>query len=217
MMKAIDPFAGPVAVWSGLFRVLSLLILLMSLGACKTGARLEPIAPDGKILAFGDSLTFGTGVLPEQSYPAILQNQIKREVINAGVPGEITAEGLRRLPIWLKENEPRLLILTHGANDMLRALSEEKLADNLRAMIRLAQEQGVEVMLVAVPRFGLNLSPPPYYEAIAKEFNIPIERHALADIERVNGLKVDAVHLNAEGNRLLAQAIAKRLKKAGAL
>lgn len=189
----------------------------LALVACKTTLRQNPIPSDGRILAFGDSLTYGTGVLPEQGYPAVLQSLVNREVINGGVPGEISADGLRRLAIWLQEYEPKYLILCHGANDLLRALSEEKAAENVRAMVKLARDQGIDVLLVAVPKFGLRRSPPGFYEEIAREFNIPLERNALDDIERNPTLKSDAVHPNAAGYRLLAQAIVKRLRETGAL
>ncbi|RQW76878.1 MAG: arylesterase [Methylococcus sp.] len=142
---------------------------------------------------------------------------IDREVVNGGVPGEISAEGLKRLAIWMKEYEPKLVIICHGANDMLRALSEEKAAENVRAMVKLARDQGVDVLLVAVPKFGLMRTPPEFYEEIARKFDVPIERHVLEDIEGNDALKSDAVHPNAEGYRLMAQAIARRLQKSGAL
>ena len=189
----------------------------LALVACKTTLRQNPIPSDGRILAFGDSLTYGTGALPEHSYPVVLQAMIEREVVNGGVPGEISADGLKRLAIWLKEYEPKLVIICHGANDSLRALSEEKAADNISAMVKLARDQGIDVLLVAVPKFGLMRTPPEFYEDIARKFNVPIERHVLEDIEGNDALKSDAVHPNAEGYRLMAQAIARRLQKSGAL
>lgn len=201
----------------GLRHVLLIILVGLVLVACKSDAKLNPLPADGKILAFGDSLTYGTGALPEHSYPVVLQSLIDREVVNGGVPGEISAEGLKRLAIWLKEYEPKLVIICHGANDLLRALSEEKAAENVRAMVKLARDQGVDVLLVAVPKFGLMRTPPEFYEEIAHKFDVPIERHVLKDIEGNEALKSDAVHPNAEGYRLMAQAIAKRLQKSGAL
>lgn len=198
-------------------RLVVLLVLGVMLSGCKPEARQAPLPTDAKVLAFGDSLTFGTGVLPEEGYPAVLQTLINREVINAGVPGETTAEGLKRLPIWLNEYEPRLLVLCHGANDLLRSLGEEKAADNIRAMVRMARDRGIDVLLIAVPKFGLMRSPPTFYEDIATEFDIPIERNILDDIVRKRTLRSDTVHPNAEGYRLLAQAVARRLQKSGAL
>ncbi|MBN4078476.1 hypothetical protein JYT96_00550 [Gammaproteobacteria bacterium AH-315-C21] len=76
----------------------------------------EPTQPNtldtnNTVLAFGDSLTFGSGTHPEKSYPAKLVQRINRKVINAGAPGEISADGLTRLPPLLNEHKPALLIV----------------------------------------------------------------------------------------------------------
>ena len=198
--------------------LIAVVTMTLLLGGCGGSTpKVAKLAATDVVLAFGDSLTYGTGSLPEHSYPVVLQAMIEREVVNGGVPGEISADGLKRLAIWLKEYEPKLVIICHGANDSLRALSEEKAADNISAMVKLARDQGIDVLLVAVPKFGLMRTPPEFYEDIARKFNVPIERHVLEDIEGNDALKSDAVHPNAEGYRLMAQAIARRLQKSGAL
>jgi acyl-CoA thioesterase-1 len=201
----------------GWLKCAGMLVLLLWLAACGSRAKLPPLATDAKVLAFGDSLTFGTGARPEQSYPAILQGLIGREVVNAGVPGEISAEGLERLPALLDEYQPTLLILCHGGNDFLRNLGEQRAADNVRAMVKLARDRGIGVVLIAVPAFGLTLSPPEFYERIAEEFSIPFETGTLSQIIRSSSLKSDAVHPNGAGYRVLAEAVAERLKAAGAI
>ena len=204
-----------IGVW--LTRFLGGLLVCLTLVACKSDATQSPLAPEAKVLAFGDSLTYGAGVLPEETYPAQLQAMIQRQVVNGGLSGELSGDGLRRLPIWLDEYEPKLLILCHGANDLLRSLSEEKAAENVRAMVKMARDRKIDVVLIAVPKFGLMRAPPTFYEDIAKEFDIPIERHVLNDIVENNALRSDAVHPNAQGYRMIAQAIVKRLQKSGAL
>lgn len=208
---------GNRAPWRMWLLMTALWLGLLLAGCEDPVPRLPPLPAAAKVLAFGDSLTFGTGVLPEQSYPVVLQRLIGREVVNGGVPGETSAEGLRRLPIWLDEAEPGLLVLCHGANDLLRSLSEEKAAENLRAMVRMARERGIEVILIAVPKFGLMRSPPKFYEEIAAEFDIPIEKGILDEIVRNRALKTDSVHPNAEGYRLIAQSVFTLLQSAGAL
>jgi acyl-CoA thioesterase-1 len=192
-------------------------LLGVFLVACGSGQRLAPLPPEARILAFGDSLTYGTGAGPEQSYPAVLQALIGREIVNAGVPGEITAEGLERLPELLDEHQPQLLILCHGGNDFLRSLGEQQAAANIRAMIRLARERNIAVMLVAVPKFGVLFSPPEFYAGIAEELGVPVESGTLSRIIRDPALKSDAVHPNAAGYRRLAEAVAEELKAAGAI
>lgn len=198
-------------------RLLAVLTLGLIMSACKTEPKLAPLPPEARVLAFGDSLTYGAGVLPEEAYPAQLQALIQRQVVNGGVSGELSGDGLRRLPIWLDEYEPKMLILCHGANDLLRSLSEKKAAENVRAMVKMARDRGIDVVLIAVPKFGLMRAPPTFYEDIAREFDIPIERYVLNDIVRNSALRSDSVHPNAEGYRLIAQALVKRLQVSGAL
>jgi acyl-CoA thioesterase-1 len=193
------------------------LLLLCALAACGGRTpRLTPLAPDSAILAYGDSLTFGTGAAQEASYPAVLEKLVGRKVWSAGVPGELSAAGLARLPSALEHYQPKLLILCHGGNDLLRRLSEEQAAENLRAMIRLAKQSGIDVVLIGVPKPGLLPSPPDYYAGIAKEFKLPYEDAALKSILRDNELKSDLAHPNAKGYARLAEAVAALLKKSGA-
>jgi lysophospholipase L1-like esterase len=194
-------------------------VFLMALVAACGGStpRLSRLSADAVVLAFGDSLTFGTGARPETSYPAVLEKLIARKVWSAGVPGEVSAAGLARLPAALDYYHPSLLILCHGGNDFLRKLGDAQAAKNLRAMIRLARQKGIDVMLIAVPKPGLFPSPPDFYAEIAKEFGLPYEDAALQTILRDNELKSDIAHPNAKGYAMLAEAIAALLKKSGAL
>lgn len=202
------PFAG----W-----ILLALFGILLMGCEGSTSKQKALAPNAKILAFGDSLTFGKGVLPEESYPARLQAAIHRDVINGGLPGEVSVEGLKRLPIWLDEYEPNLLILCHGANDLLRSLNEDKIRDNLRGMVKLAKDRGVDVILIAVPKFGGMRSAPGFYADVAREFNIPLENRSLEEILRHAKYHKDTVHPNPEGYQLIADALVKLMQASGAL
>ena len=179
--------------------------------------KLPKLEANAVVLAFGDSLTFGTGATPSEAYPAALERLIERKVIAAGVPGEVSAEGLERLPNLLAESKPALLILCHGGNDFLRKTGEDTAAANVRAMARLAQQKGIAVMLVATPKPGFGVSKVKFYEEIGKELAIPVETEVLADVLTTGSLKSDLIHPNAEGYRRIAEAVAKVLKKSGAL
>ena len=197
---------------------LALLVALVLLAAC--GAKtptLPKLGTDAVVLAFGDSITFGTGAGENQSYPAVLEGLIGRKVYSAGVPGEVSAAGLARLPSAIDYYKPQLLILCSGGNDFLRKLGRQQTAENLRAMVRTARDKGVAVMLIAVPEPGLMPSPPDFYKDIAKEFGIPYEDAALAKILRDNELKSDLIRPNAQGYARLAEAVAGVLKRSGAL
>jgi lysophospholipase L1-like esterase len=197
--------------------VLGCLFPALLITACHIGApRLRELPPDAVILAFGDSLTYGTGALPDQSFPAVLQKTISRTVINAGVPGETTAEGRARLPHLLDKYQPALVLLCLGANDMLRGLDEAAAAENLKEMIRMAEKGGAQVVLIGVPKPTLLMSTPEFYRQIAEEFSLPYLDNTMRDILKENSLKSDFIHPNAKGYQKLAEGISVFLKKRGA-
>ena len=184
------------------------------------GERTPPLPrldADAVVLAFGDSLTYGTGASVPESYPAILERLIGRKVVAAGVPGEVSATGLERLPEALEQTQPKLLILCHGGNDFLRKLPETQAAANVRAMVKLARDKGVEVVLVGVPKLGLTGSPAGFYAEIAQEFRIPYDGDVLKTVLTDNALKSDWVHPNAKGYARIAASLAELLKRAKAI
>lgn len=178
--------------------------------------KLHPLPANAVILAFGDSLTFGTGAAPGKSYPAVLEKLISRKVVNAGIPGETTARGLARLPVLLDKHRPALLIICHGANDLIQGMGERQAADNIREMIRLAGKHEAQVLLVGVPYPGRFDTQPPFYATISGEFSIPFARDALSKVLIDPSLKSDFIHPNADGYRMIAEAIAAALRKNGA-
>ncbi|HRE13908.1 MAG TPA: GDSL-type esterase/lipase family protein [Usitatibacteraceae bacterium] len=197
---------------------LALAALAVALAACGPSVpRIPKLAPEATILAFGDSLTFGTGTTPDKAYPAVLGRLAQRKVVAAGVPGEISEEGLARLPAVLDEVKPALLVLCHGGNDFLRKLGEAGAEANVRAMVRLAQSKGIAVAIVATPKPGFGASRVAFYEAIGKDLAVPVEADVLADVLSSGSLKSDLVHPNAEGYEKIAKAVAKLLERAGAL
>jgi len=185
--------------------------------SCSETGRLHALTPNATILAFGDSLTHGIGTRRDNAYPAVLAQRINHEVINAGVPGEISARGLLRLPALITKYQPELIIICHGGNDILRKLDLNKTRDNIQKMIDLAHANNSQVLLIGVPEFGLFLSPSPIYQALADENKIPVANDILADILRDNRLKSDHVHPNASGYQRLAEHLADFLEKNGAL
>jgi lysophospholipase L1-like esterase len=194
-------------------------MVLLLLAACESGPpKLAKLPADGVVLAFGNSLTFGTGARAEASYPAVLQELIGRRVVRAGVPGEVTAQGLARLPGVLDAENPNLLILIHGGNDLLRRKSPQRIAANLRAMVNLASERSVAVVLIGVPNLGLILGRSAgFYQELAEELGLHYDGAALPEILKQPALKSDAIHPNAQGYRKLAESVAELLRKSGAI
>jgi len=141
---------------------------------------------------------------------------IGRKVINAGISGEVSATGLKRLPKLLAKHQPALVILCHGGNDILRRYSKETLKSNLRKMIALSRANGAQVLLVGVPGFGLlGLSTVPLYEELAEEENVLYEGSVLEMIENEPNLKSDRIHPNAMGYKVMAEAFKELLHENG--
>ena len=191
--------------------------LCLILSACSDRPALQPLSGDAVILAFGDSLTYGTGAGRDYSYPAILEQNIGRTVINAGVPGEVSKKGIQRLPGLLDRHQPDLVIICHGGNDILRKLDLAKARQNIQAMIDLSRDSGAQVMLIGVPEFGLFLDDVEIYGELAKQNQLVIAEDILGDILGKNSLKSDHVHPNVQGYRLLADTITELLRSSGAI
>jgi lysophospholipase L1-like esterase len=179
--------------------------------------RLAPVGPGEVIVAFGDSLTYGTGANEDESYPSVLAQLIGRKVVRAGVPGEMTGGGLARLESVIDAHRPALVIVCLGGNDMLRKLNDAEIVRNLRAIIKSLKERGIAVVLVGVPRPALITSAPAFYAELAQEFDIPFEGKVVTDVLYRAEFKADPIHPNAKGYRRMAEAIAELLKKAGAV
>ena len=200
---------------------LSILCFVLLFAACSTSdpePRLSPLTQNGIILAFGDSLTVGTGAKSEtESYPAVLQQLTGRSVVNAGIPGEISAAGLKRLPNVLAEVKPALVILCHGGNDILRRLDKRQLANNLEQMVQLIKASGADVVLVGVPTFGFGLVIPDLYPQLAEKYQLANDMEILAELVSQPSLKSDQIHPNSKGYDLFGQQIHVLLTKAGAI
>jgi len=192
-------------------------IIVLSIIAKNTILSPKPSAvplSDQTILAFGDSLTYGYGASREESYPQRLQYLLGREVINAGIPGELSSEGVKRLPELFEKYNPSLLILCHGGNDILQKKEMNLLRANLEKMILLAKSKNIEVILIAVPEFGiLNLTPPPLYRELSDKYSIPIEEDILPELLHDNRYKSDLIHPNAAGYEKMAKAVEKVIRE----
>jgi len=192
--------------------------LLLVLGGCGSERpSLSPLHRDAIILAFGDSLTKGTGANRDQSYPAVLERLSGHVVANAGIAGELSVDGLHRLSRVLDDTRPRLMILCHGGNDMLRKKSHTIAAENIRSMIDLARARDIEVLLIGVPKPSLLLGTASFYAKIARAAKVPAEVDIVAEILSTPGLKSDPIHPNAKGYQRMAEAIFTILEDTGAL
>jgi len=202
---------------SGAGRFFIAVCFALVLAACDRGPVLPQLGPQDVILAFGDSLTHGTGAGQDEAYPAVLARLTGRSVINAGVPGETTAGGLERLPDLLQEHRPRLVLLCLGGNDMLRQQPRATTESNLRQLVQAIRASGAEVVLIAVPEPRLFGGAPDFYERIAEDMQLPLEAEIFNDVLKDNRLKSDPIHANAAGYRVVAERLAEFLRETGAL
>lgn len=165
------------------------------------------------ILAFGDSLTNGFGVDADLSYPSQMQEKTALNVMNAGVDGEFSSEGLARLHMYL-EHKPDLVILCHGANDMVNQFSTKELKNNLLEMIKLIKQSEADVLLVGVPEYNSHsFQTHTLYEEIAQETDVLFENSVLTHIGLNDSLKNDYVHPNEKGYELMADTFVDMLKE----
>ena len=195
-------------------------LLLISLlpGACSDQIPEILLADEAVLLAFGDSITYGTGAKEQQSYPVFLSQLSGHRVINAGIPGEVTAQGRQRLPGLLDKYKPGLLILCHGGNDLLRRFNTADTRANLEAMIDSASQRNIPVLLIGVPSFGLLfLESNEMYGEVAEKYALLYEGEVLPRVESDPDLKADRIHPNAEGYRQMAMAVYELLQDSGAL
>ncbi len=196
--------------------IITIAIILIFLILTQKDSSIRALNPQDTILTFGDSLTYGYGVNRAESYPSKLASLTGRHVLNEGVNGDTSTDGLRRLEKILDNKSIKLMILCLGANDIIQRQSISTLKANLKTMIQLAKARNIQVLLISVPSFGLlGLTPLPLYEEVATEENIPLASGILADIQSQTSLKLDQVHPNALGYTQMAEKIYESLKENG--
>ncbi len=171
------------------------------------------------MLALGDSLTFGYGANPGESYPEQLHKLTGWNVVNGGVSGDTSAQALARLPELL-QNRPKLVIIGIGGNDFLRKIPEQETRANIAKIIETVQRADIPAVLVGVPHITLgalfgHLSDHPLYEDLSKEYGIPLFGSAWAEILGDNNLKSDQIHANGKGYRKFAEDLNQFLRKQG--
>lgn len=195
------------------FLVLICIVFLVVLKKNENNSDLVPLKEKRVILAFGDSLTYGFGANYESSYPKLIEKKTGFQVINAGINGELSGEGLKRLPNLLREYKPDIVILCHGGNDIINRLPASQLKDNLLTMIQLIEQSGAEILFIGVPDFGLfSFDTHEVYKEIADEKDLLYEEKVLTEIALDHSLKSDYVHPNERGYELMANTFIEILQ-----
>lgn len=178
--------------------------------------------PRPKIVCLGDSLTAGLGLVETQSYPSLLQQRIDAadlefEVVNAGVSGDTTAGGLRRLD-WTLKGDVKVLVVALGGNDALRGLSVAEMKDNLAAIIERARDRGIVVVLAgmyAPPNYGPEYSAAfrQTYVDLARQYRTPLIPFLLDKVGGIAELnQSDGIHPNPRGAEIVAETVWNALR-----
>lgn len=193
------------------------LLTLLLISSCSEEYPLSPIGPNDTIVAIGDSLTSGVGAQPANSYPSVLSSLLNRPVVNEGVPGDKTKDVILRLDGILSKHQPKLVLLCIGGNDFLRKTKRKRIVENLSSIIRKIRSSGSDLVLIAVPEPGLFLSDSDIYQQLSEQLQVTLLSDVLSDYLSDDELKSDAIHLNSEGYRRLAENIKQLLVERGAI
>lgn len=226
LLRRVVPSRGR----SGVYLLLVSALIAGSIGCSRDGSPPVPAsqasdAPQAsrtederpKIACLGDSLTAGLGLLETQSYPSLLQKKIdaegfEYEVVNAGVSGDTSAGGLRRLD-WVLQEDVRVLILSLGANDGLRGLSVAEMRHNLAQIIEKARDRHVLVILAgmeAPPNYGAEYATSfrGAYRDLAREYRVPFIPFLLDKVAGEASLnQADGIHPNPAGAAIVADTV----------
>jgi acyl-CoA thioesterase-1 len=207
----------------------SFLMCCWAVAACQSSPPSQPAAfvsasssARPRIVVLGDSLTAGFGLGREQAFPSLLQERLDREglrfeVVNAGVSGDTSAGGLRRID-WVLEGEVRVLVLALGGNDGLRGLGVSEMKANLSAIIERARARGIAVLLAgmeAPPNLGAEytLRFRQAFGELAAEHDVALMPFLLKEVAGVADLnQPDGIHPNPAGARVIAENLWPHLR-----
>jgi acyl-CoA thioesterase-1 len=199
------------------------LLLLLGLIACSDEPQHQPLPAGTVVLAFGDSVTHGTGAQPGQDYPSLLAQQTGWQVINAGIPGDTARAAKDRLSLLLQEHQPQLVIVELGGNDFLRKRQAARVKQDLHSIVATSEDFGAITVLIAVPRLSLlragmgALKDADIYAELAAETQVVLIQNIFSDVLSDVTLRADPVHPNAEGYQVFTRELIAALKAAGLL
>ncbi|MDR0575948.1 MAG: arylesterase [Candidatus Accumulibacter sp.] len=193
----------------------------IALAACGGRPKYGAFAPGSRVLAFGDSVTHGTGAAPGEDWPARLADLTGWQIVNAGVPGDTAQAGKSRIQPLLDEHKPALVVIEIGGNDFLRRRPASAVKQDLKALIDAARSSGARALLIGVPELSLMAvvagkpADSPIYGELGKEEGVPVIPDVFSGILSRPELCADRIHPNAAGYRRMADEIHAALKQLG--
>lgn len=196
-------------------------VVAFAVAACGKKQKLTALPAGSKVLAFGDSVTFGTGAAPGEDWPTLLAGLTSWHVTNAGLPGDTAEAGKSRIRGLLDEHAPALVIIEIGGNDFLRRRAPSAVKEDIKFLIAAAKNAGAQVVLIGVPELSLlavvsgKAGDSPIYRELAKEERVPLIADLFSDILSRPALCADKIHPNAQGYQKMASGIQAGLKNIG--
>ena len=193
-------------------------IVAFAVAACGKKQMLTALPAGSKVLAFGDSVTFGTGAAPGEDWPTLLAGLTSWQITNAGVPGDTAEAGQSRIRGLLDEYTPRLVIIEIGGNDFLRRRSPAAVKEDIKFLIAAAKNAGAQVVLIGIPELSLlavvagKAGDSPIYQELGKEEGVPVIVDIFSNILSRPELCADKIHPNAQGYKHMASGIHAGLK-----
>ena len=207
-----------------LFRTIGCVVFVLMLFSCSdSGPIHEPLPPGSTVLAFGDSVTYGTGAGRGEGYPARLAEATGWQITNGGISGDTARAARERLAGLLQRYQPGMVIVELGGNDFLRKRASLKVKEDLVTMVKQCQEAGAIAVLVSVPELSLlrasigALDDAEIYAEIALETGAVLIPGVFSKVLSNPGLRADRIHPNARGYQALSDGLEARLREVGLL
>lgn len=194
-------------------------LAITAIGGCSKETTGQHLPANSTVVALGDSLTYGYGSSPDNAYPAVLQTLTQWQVINAGVNGDTSAKVLARTDAIVAQN-PDLVLLGVGGNDVLQRLQPAATSANISATIGKFKAADIAVVLIAEPHFSTSVlfgkaSDNPIYQDIAKQEDVPLYADGWSTVLSDDSLKSDKIHANTAGYQHFAEALHIYLQEEG--
>lgn len=166
------------------------------------------------MVVIGDSLSVGVGAdKPEEGYVGLLEKRLGIKIVNKGISGNTTGDGLSRLEEDVLEQKPALVIIELGGNDFLRKAEPAEVFANLEKMIDRIQAQQVPILLLGIQSSLLRDQHEADFRALAERKGTAYVPNIVADVAANQALKADAIHPNSAGYVKLADRIEPELRK----
>jgi acyl-CoA thioesterase-1 len=181
------------------------LVLLAAAAVCSCARDVPHATRDGPIVAFGDSLVHGTGS-SGGGFVKLMETRLGKPILNLGVPGDTTADGLARVDDVIKRH-PSVVVLLLGGNDYLRQVPVEDSFTNLARIIERLQADGIAVLLIGVRGGLLRDNFAAQFEALADRYGTAYVHDVLDDTLGVSGYMADQVHPNDAGYAVIADRV----------